>query len=826
MGPKCADNRDTGPAKGGWKCKTSELQTVHCPFFFNCNYTTGQCVKSTTPGAGTYPDEKSCDPHCFPVPPAAKLYRCNISDPKNYKCEECKGTGDPKKEGCGPKDEACKLCQAPPPKKYKCDKTNPEMPKCQKCENQSDPTCGEETEACKDCNGHIKPKPVKRFMCNITTHKCVESNATGSLPELACGSACTNSTPAQLKNTVWRGIEVETGFKRAEVDLKFGEMTFEVKFTPSSAGPTFSGTVSSGFDGTSLHVVDGPDSLKGKTINFNQRTITDGPETSSAAFLFGAVGAPAPQSIVQAMQTPAGGKVFLMSKCKSLVSKECDFSSVFTAMDTLFDVVGHKLASAIRFVESPFVGSPSKAAYRGGVVTNDPCNVYTDCASCIGSTVKDFNCGWCIGDDVVYNTSGMPTTAKCAGQPTDGSMNPFTCPSKYSTEDCVSFTCDWNAAGGPQCKEDKTGAGQWPSMDDCENKGQCNKNQSKTLQKCDFKNKKCVSCKQGEPGCDTPEHCKLSGCETKQFQKCDLKTKKCSSCTPTGPGDKNCSMDSASCSKICAATTFGICDPDTGKCAPCDPAEGKAGCVTGCSDNCKKHPKPPSPSDDKFVCQWYPVPKCLNDSKGTDSKESCEKNCKAESFAKCDTSTGKCKECNQSAADPDCKNTMDFCNATCKGGGDQVTGVFRGIQINQGFHVGEWDFDFSGQGSVKITFTGDEQQVYAATPTVSGGSAGQASPITLKFTAVPAGNNFLGVKSGDVLKGIFKKEDGQSQVFQIMHLATAKTAGEAAPADFKAAMASGYEFDLFACKKEGEGGCDFSAMVKQALSKRNTVTIN
>ena len=94
-------------------------------------------------------------------------------------------------------------------------------------------------------------------------------------------------------------------------------------------------------------------------------------------------------------------------------------------MDTLFDMIGHKFAAAVRFAESPFV-----ATYKGGVVTNDPCNVYQDCAACIGSTVTDFKCGWCIGADVKYNTSGMPGGQKCAGQPTDGSLNPFTCPSK------------------------------------------------------------------------------------------------------------------------------------------------------------------------------------------------------------------------------------------------------------------------------------------------------------------------------------------------------------------------------------------------------------
>ena len=77
---------------------------------------------------------------------------------------------------------------------------------------------------------------------------------------------------------------------------------------------------------------------------------------------------------------------------------------------------------------------------------------------------------------------------------------------------------------------------------------------------------------------------------------------------------------------------------------------------------------------------------------------------------------------------------------------------------------------------------------------------------------MPTGSaNFLGVKSGDELNGIFKKEAGYANTFEVMHLATASNAGETAPESFDAAMKSGFVFELYACKSEGQGGCNFAA---------------
>ena len=105
---------DKGPDGGGFTCKTGSLQNYHCPAFFDCNYTTGQCLLTNTPGEGHYPTMEECNPHCFNQPMERKLYKCNVSNPEKYTCDVCKDGVD----HCSPQDEACSQCKAPPPKKY------------------------------------------------------------------------------------------------------------------------------------------------------------------------------------------------------------------------------------------------------------------------------------------------------------------------------------------------------------------------------------------------------------------------------------------------------------------------------------------------------------------------------------------------------------------------------------------------------------------------------------------------------------------------------------------------------------------------------------
>jgi len=828
LGPKCIDQRDKGPDGGGYTCRTSELQNYHCPAFFDCNYTTGQCIQSKTPGEGHYATKAECNPHCFVVPPAEKLYKCNVSNPEKYVCEVCKDG----EEHCSPQDEACSQCLAPPPKKYKCDKTDPQQPKCANCENASETGCGDIKTACKDCDPRPKPQPVKRFQCNKTTHQCKESNDSTALPLSACDTACSNSTPSDLKNTVWRGIAAQNGFKKGEFDLKLGDSSFELKCTPASACEAMSGTVASSFDETTLTITTGKN--KGHELNFNARTVDQGTVTTTRAFMFGGLDEPAPQSVKMAM-SDAKGMVLLLAKCNAGQGKgthsTCDFSSVFPSS---FSSAFLQLAAAQEEEEDTLrvlarglsaeqqEEEKRRVSTRQQPVDADPCNEYKDCHACISASVAGFKCGWCIGAEISYNNSVMPTGQKCAGQPLQGQFNPFKCPKKYSTENCEGYTCDWNAPGGPTCKVDDTGNGQWPSKDQCEKLGDCDKNQSKTMQKCNFQEKKCESCQMGEPDCYTQSFCDQSGCATKQYQKCNHKTKQCENCTPKKFGDPNCSDSSADCGKVCSTSTFGKCNHDTGLCEPCEPTDvNSTGCVQGCSDTCKKVDPPKPPDSQRYKCQYWPTIQCVNASKNDTegkTKEDCEKDCHPEEYAKCNTKDGKCYTCNKTAEDPECLYTKDVCNADCKKQG-QINGVWRGVQINKGFVVGEWDFDFTVADLCRITFTGDKQEVYMTKPTLSDGASSGTSTATFEFdTAVPG--NILGVKSGDKLNGIFQKFDGQSDVFEVMYLATAKTSGDPAPKDFESAMSDGFEFDLYSCKSNGQAGCDFTQFATQSSGMR------
>jgi len=104
--------------------------------------------------------------------------------------------------------------------------------------------------------------------------------------------------------------------------------------------------------------------------------------------------------------------------------------------------------------------------------------------------------------------------------------------------------------------------------------------------------------------------------------------------------------------------------------------------------------------------------------------------------------------------------------------------------------------------------------VFAATPTPGTPAAGGVTSIKLKFTTAPA-NNYLNVQSGDTLNGIYKMDEGQYKIFEVLHLATADGSNKPAPTSFDAAMTSGFVFDLYACKQSSSGTCDFqSALVR------------
>jgi hypothetical protein len=381
----------------------------------------------------------------------------------------------------------------------------------------------------------------------------------------------------------------------------------------------------------------------------------------------------------------------------------------------------------------------------------------------------------------------------------------FVCPAHFTTIDCRGWSCDWSAPQ-PVCKEKDEG--DYADNQTCVNMGNCKVQPS--MKKCDFAKKQCVPCTQGEAGCNTDAFCQAIGCETKQFMKCNYVSKKCEPCTPTSINDKNCSQDENNCGKLCAENTLGICDELSGKCEACDPNAGSStGCVMGCNDTCTPAPDPHH--DNLFTCKWdtgHPV--CSNLTMGKESKLDCDKNCVAPGYAKCNTQTGKCQECNQTT-DPDCRYTKDYCDASCRP--VSPSGLYRGVSIAKGFKQGEWDFDMTVAGAAKITIYPEgsgAMEAYEALPAFDGTSqSADGSPIAFTFTSVPSGGS-MPFKTGDKLSGMYKKQPGQQGIFTLVTIGTGK-ANQAAPASFDDAMQDGYVWRLYACKQAGANGCNFDS---------------
>merc|ERR1711990_881184 len=99
------------------------------------------------------------------------------------------------------------------------------------------------------------------------------------------------------------------------------------------------------------------------------------------------------------------------------------------------------------------------------------------------------------------------------------------------------------------------------------------------------------------------------------------------SCDPAT--DKNCTMTKGACDTECSKHMKSMCDHSTGKCVPCQ--DGK-GCIP--ADACKNSCKIVPPSD-LYKCNWSNST-CEKDPKGTLDQKSCQDECVAVKFGKCD----------------------------------------------------------------------------------------------------------------------------------------------------------------------------------------------
>lgn len=163
----------------------------------------------------------------------------------------------------------------------------------------------------------------------------------------------------------------------------------------------------------------------------------------------------------------------------------------------------------------------------------------------------------------------------------------------------------------------------------------------------------------------------------------------------------------------------------------------------------------------------------------------------------CDTTTFQCVETDDDTTSPSFNTTRD-CSLTCF---DQdVTGVWRALQIEDGFVVDEWDFEF-----------GD----ILTSPTVKFSSqTGLSFSGKYEITGVIVDKSFGGAEviftddAGLKTTGVFSSATGA--VTKFMYLGLGVPSGDAAVSFDDAMDSAKSEFVLIGCK-DGIDGCDFSS---------------
>jgi len=750
-GPRCADVRNQPEGDSPFHC-TDLYDTYKCQAGYECDFSSGKCSLTT---AGEGYSKETCEQFCVPAPAG---WKCNLT---TYTCDQCKHG----EENCFPQGLVCPNCVAPPHKTYKCDKTsNPSNPQCLECK-KDEPGCESHVDACRHCTA-----PEQMTMCDTKTLTC--KKAPRGYEGQVCNATCGHFTPSQLTNQTFRGFEAHKGFNMGEWDFSFhGKNRVTIRGPDDKA---VEAEVTSTGPGTMTFV------MNGQSLSFAVGEVRQGDEVNTITLATNGAGQPAPASASESMGKP-NGRVYVLSSCNAWSSK-CDFSSVAKqAQADLLELFGDLMA------------------------TNDPCNKYPTCHTCITAVEAGVKCGWCMGGFLNYNQTGM-TTFHCGGYQ-NGKPAAFTCAPRFQTEDCKGFSCKWGAKQ-PTCGI--SDPGEFATNKSCSEV--CKPTE---MAKCNQVTKKCEPCQQGAAGCTLTK----DGCDATcnvPHGKCNVTSKQCIQCNPGV--DKTCTQTMGSCNQQCSQSpTYLQCNQTSKKCESCKDASGK-GCVPSSQQECDKACSHPQPEDKLFKCDYSSAlsPKCVEtvvtDPDGT-SLEMCSQMCKKPKYAKCDFSSGKCVECEQGE---DCKNPMEWCEAAARAGyckhpaPTKLAGNWRGNEISRNFARGEWDVKFSDDAkSLTMQFFDVKvEQKWTASIAVADPMPNLEAGVTaldVTFTEAPPANA-LGVKAGSKVKGLFRVQDGGQDLFKVLYLAVAK--GTAAPDSFDDAMTKGSEWVLVGCKTAG--ACDFS----------------
>jgi len=442
-------------------------------------------------------------------------------------------------------------------------------------------------------------------------------------------------------------------FDMGEVDMIFGDKNLTVKY-PNRTQDIYDVATTGG----SILILQ----KNNQTIKVAHNVLAYLKHTQSAGFSSFGPGEDAPDSFKSGMDTNKALDL-VMWKCNNFggTGGSCDFSNTEQPKEGQKEIED----------KSEIV------MLNGNDTASDGCNNYGDCHSCIGEH-EGRRCGWCLGGTLSYRGIGK-TPFKCGGFKAGEPYN-FTCPADFRTTDCKGYSCD---RATKKCS--MTDDGQFPDAESCHDV--CSKDVSHA--KCNTETMKCDKCDQGsDPACNTAAFCAVT-CG-KPHAKCNPGTGKCSPCEQ---GDKDCTQVKEECDQECKPQEVSKCNHDTGKCEKC--SDGGTGCVPtkACEETCQV-----GPTKSMYKCNWSAEhPTCIEDKMATMNKTECAQTCQEVSFGKCDFKNNTCVKCNHTAGDKDCLYTMDFCKIAQKEGKCQaqnLTGLFRMIEVNPSYTVGEFDVEF------------------------------------------------------------------------------------------------------------------------------------
>jgi hypothetical protein len=153
------------------------------------------------------------------------------------------------------------------------------------------------------------------------------------------------------------------------------------------------------------------------------------------------------------------------------------------------------------------------------------------------------------------------------------------------------------------------------------------------------------------------------------------------------------------------------------------------------------------------------------------NKTECAQKCEEPSFGKCNYANNTCEKCDHTK-DKDCIYTMDYCKVEQKTGKCkqvQLKGLYRMIEVNPGYEVGEFDVLFK-EGKMYIQDY-DTQVAAKEVGDVKATGAAEGGGVTFEVSNWKPEPK---IWPHDKLFGVYKKSYGESNTFTFLELAFAE----------------------------------------------------